>query len=388
MTTGLLVALVLAVNAVIMSVEMLATRLLFPRFGNTVFTWSAVISIVVAGLSLGYAAGGWLADKSKRRERLIFYELLAGAVLVAAVPWLCDALVLRSMAPTPPLAACFIVWGLPAAALAAVPPAAVGMLAARGWGPARAAGAVSGLAAAGSIAGTLATTFWLIPAFGVRPLFRAQGLGLAALAALWIVAAKRPGAARSAALALLVAFAAAGIGRAGLRAPRLLEADPIFEKDTRYQLVRVFEQGSGASLMRVLMLDSTHEGGQWVERKDVVFEYTQAYRVFLNAFGGPGAAVPGGKPSSPGGGPRILFIGGGAYAMPLRVPKPSRARSWRWRRSTRWSRRWGGVISAPPRRPICASSLPTAGACSSPRRAFMTGSFSTPTRASWRSPSI
>ncbi|MFA5141072.1 MAG: fused MFS/spermidine synthase, partial [Elusimicrobiota bacterium] len=53
--TGLIV---LLSNAVIMSVEMLAARMLFPHYGNTVFTWSAVITIIIAGLFLGYMIGG------------------------------------------------------------------------------------------------------------------------------------------------------------------------------------------------------------------------------------------------------------------------------------------------------------------------------------------
>ena len=83
---------VLVVNAVIMAVEMLATRLLFPFYGNTVFVWSSVISIIIAGLFLGYMAGGLAAERVKDKGGLVFAELLAAGVLVMFVPTSGDAL--------------------------------------------------------------------------------------------------------------------------------------------------------------------------------------------------------------------------------------------------------------------------------------------------------
>src|SRR5258708_1991264 len=82
----LLAAVVLAANAVIMSVEMLATRLLFPFYGNTIFVWSSVITIIIAGLFIGYMAGGFAADRYKNRAGLVVFELLASGLLVMVVP--------------------------------------------------------------------------------------------------------------------------------------------------------------------------------------------------------------------------------------------------------------------------------------------------------------
>ncbi|MFA6317239.1 MAG: fused MFS/spermidine synthase [Elusimicrobiota bacterium] len=300
---------VLAVNGVVMSVEMLSTRLLFPRYGNTVFTWSAVISIVIAGLFLGYMAGGWLADRAKDgAKRLVFWELLASGILVSAVPWMCDALLPAAPSgTTPPLLGCFVVFGLPAAALAAVGPAVVGILAAGGWSASFSSGVVSSLAAAGSIGGTLLTTFSLIPAFGVRALFGGLG-GVLGAAALAVLVAGRGSPRLGQAAGGLAVFAAAvlGLSAASAGVPAPAAGVPVFEKDSAYQLVRVFETGDGAKLLRILMLDSTQEGAMRPWDRAVVFEYTTAYRLMVNALKG--------RPS-----PRILFIGGGAYAMPLRV---------------------------------------------------------------------
>jgi spermidine synthase len=296
---------VLLANAVIMSVEMLATRMLFPHYGNTVFTWSAVITTIIAGLFLGYMLGGIAAERSKDREGLLGGELLAAGALVALVPLLFDAVLLEPQAAAvfPPLLGCFLVFGVPAVALAASPPAAVGILADGGRGASLAAGMVSSLAAAGSILGTLGTTFWLIPSHGIRSLFPAYGavLGLLALAC-WLGPGRRR---RGKALAAAVIYA--GLLLWADRASGASSAPgEVFHKDSAYQLVRVFEQGSGPGLTRTMMLDSTQEGAMRIETKDVVFGYTRAYKVFPNAFGTDAAA-------------RVLFVGGGAYAMPIRT---------------------------------------------------------------------
>ncbi len=296
---------VLAANLVIMAVEMLATRLLFPRFGNTVFTWSAIITIIIAGLFLGYMAGGIAAERSRDRWRLVGGELAASGLLVLAIPWLSDLLLgVGRPSVFPPLLGCFLVFGLPAACLAAVPPAAVGILVEEGRGPSLSAGLVSALSALGSIAGTLGATFVLIPAFGVRSLFVACGacLGVLSLAVLWA------GQGRGRALGVLTLYALAlpWAARASARPAPTTLVEPIFSRDSAYQLVRVFEHGSGEGLTRLLMLDSTQEGAMKIKTKEPVFAYTRAYRLFINAFG---------KAK----GVRILHIGGGAYAMPVRT---------------------------------------------------------------------
>lgn len=302
---------VLFVNAVIMSVELLATRLLFPRYGNTIFAWSAVITIVIVGLFFGYMLGGSLAARAKDRLAAASAELWAGAALTFVVPFACDLLLMKPGhgGAMPPLFGCFVVFGLPMAFLAAVPPAAVGLLAAEGRPPASAAGFISALSAAGSVAGTLLTSFWLVPAFGVRSLFLGYGAALAALALLARAGAGLPRPGRAAAAAVLLGGCAWAGARANAHPAATTLVEPVFAKDSHYQLVRVFEHGSGLNLTRIMMLDSTQEGAVRLGDLSPVFEYTRAYKAFVNSY-----SSKGGKP---GDGRRFLFIGGGSYTMPL-----------------------------------------------------------------------
>jgi len=58
-----LLALVFALGAQTMIVELSLPRLLAPAFGNTLFCWTAAISVVLAALALGYHAGGVVSSR-------------------------------------------------------------------------------------------------------------------------------------------------------------------------------------------------------------------------------------------------------------------------------------------------------------------------------------
>ncbi|MCY3825608.1 MAG: fused MFS/spermidine synthase, partial [Nitrospinae bacterium] len=69
----------------ILVMEIAAARVLAPHFGNTLYTWTSMIGIILAALSLGYSIGGRLADRNPS-TRLFFLLMLGGAGLVALVP--------------------------------------------------------------------------------------------------------------------------------------------------------------------------------------------------------------------------------------------------------------------------------------------------------------
>ena len=64
-------------GAVVMALEILGSRLLAPVFGNSLFVWGALIGVVLAAMSSGYATGGWLADR--RSPGVIVTWLLIGS---------------------------------------------------------------------------------------------------------------------------------------------------------------------------------------------------------------------------------------------------------------------------------------------------------------------
>src|SRR3954466_5749254 len=64
-------------GAAVMVIEISANRLLAPNFGNSLYTWTALIGVILVAFSVGGYLGGALADKMKRMDLLGW--LLAGA---------------------------------------------------------------------------------------------------------------------------------------------------------------------------------------------------------------------------------------------------------------------------------------------------------------------
>ena len=202
-------------GGVVLGMEIAASRVLAPFFGNSLFVWGSLIGIVLAGLSIGYWAGGVLADHYPE-PRLLAVVMGVGALGILAIPVL-DGPVLEAIVewdPGPrlnPLLAAVALFGAPSIVLAGVAPIAVRLHARSLQTLGHTAGRLFAISTAGSIAGTFATAFWLIPEFGTDQL-----LGIAA-AALFLAAALFGAAERlpiTAAVALAGAMLAAGAAAA------------------------------------------------------------------------------------------------------------------------------------------------------------------------------
>src|SRR5215472_3874607 len=92
---GLLLSVALAGMAVLI-VEITAIRMLAPFFGNSIFTVSSVIGIILAALGLGYYLGGSLADR--RPSPTWFFSLIVVAGFSVLLLQLLNAVVLPGIA--------------------------------------------------------------------------------------------------------------------------------------------------------------------------------------------------------------------------------------------------------------------------------------------------
>jgi hypothetical protein len=74
-------------GAVVLAIEILGTRVLGPFYGVNLFLWSALITVTLAALSLGYAVGGRWADRRPHYSVLGSTLAIAGLWLFATI-WL------------------------------------------------------------------------------------------------------------------------------------------------------------------------------------------------------------------------------------------------------------------------------------------------------------
>ena len=172
-------------GAIVMSFEMLGSRYLNPHFGSGIYTWASLISTVLAALTLGYFLGGALADR-RPSATVLGATILVGSVYLLLLPTFANGLlelVLEAFddVRSGSLAAAMAIMLFPVTFLGMYSPFAIRLLLRSPQRSGMVSGTVYGISTAGSIVGTLGTTFFLIPAMGSRAI--TLSLGAAGLVA-------------------------------------------------------------------------------------------------------------------------------------------------------------------------------------------------------------
>jgi spermidine synthase len=155
-----------------MTLELIAGRLLAPQIGVSLYTWTTIIGVVFAGMSLGNALGGWLSDRYATRARLGWLYVLAGAgaLWVLALDALIGNIPIWIGLPTlPRIGLIVLLVFLPPGVLLGVITPFVAKLAMRDLSASGGAiGRVYAASALGSILGTFATGYVLQSYLGVQ----------------------------------------------------------------------------------------------------------------------------------------------------------------------------------------------------------------------------
>jgi hypothetical protein len=81
----LLFLVLLIEGGALMAAELMGAKLVAPFYGNSLYVWTAVLTITVLGLTLGYYAGGRLSNEHPSETKL-FVVLGISAVLVLMLP--------------------------------------------------------------------------------------------------------------------------------------------------------------------------------------------------------------------------------------------------------------------------------------------------------------
>jgi spermidine synthase len=317
-------------GAATLAVELAASRVLSPYFGSSLYVWGSLIGVVLTGLALGYWAGGALADRRPSPLLLVTIVLLGGA-LVFAIPLVDDTLLrwIVTWDPGPrtnPLLASVALFFPPAFVLAGVTPVAVRLLASSVAHVGATAGRLFAVSTAGSIAGTFATAFFLVPQLGTDELFAYCG-ALLFLAALPTALASRLLAASAAAVVLAAgAVAVTGLVLAddsstvsaaslsnwspvyrshadlyrNAAEPSLAGFEVVYEKDTRYHHLLVVDDAD----TRYLRFDNSFQSAMYLrDPLRTRYAYTDYFQLGL-------AYQPRAK--------SVLFVGLGGGSAPKR----------------------------------------------------------------------
>jgi len=262
-----------------MAVELAAVRVQSPWFGASTAVWTNVIGVVLLALSIGYLIGA-RASRSAQPQRALGVTLSLSAIACALVPVASGPIARIFLPPhlTLEQAGTLTGWGslaasvclfLPAAtALGCTAPLATEILARGGRASAGSAGGrVLCASTLGSLLGTFATTYSLVPNLGTTRTFLAAGIVLGALALLAFFALGR-GSARNA-VALVALILPCALWSVAARLPDLTEGDVLLaSRESTYQSVRIVERTEDGSRLRHLQVNESFDSFQsvWSER--------------------------------------------------------------------------------------------------------------------------
>jgi spermidine synthase len=281
----------------IMILELVAGRIIAPYVGVSLYTWTSVIGVVLAGISLGNYLGGRLADRWASL-RLLGSIFVLGGLLSFGILVVDDAgrlmpgdwpIVVEILALTTAL------FFIPCVILGTVSPV-VAKLAVRDLAKTGSTvGKIYAAGTVGSIVGTFATGFVLISWLGTHTIVWGVGLVLITLGLLFLLGTRRR--LMLLAVLLLASGSALAFHRGWFRGP--------CTRETNYFCIRVREEERDGEPVRVLTLDRlVHSYTSLDDPTKLVYGYERMYAEVTAYRAQEDDHL------------RALFIGGGGYTFP------------------------------------------------------------------------
>lgn len=300
---ALAAGLVFVASGAVLVLEILSVRLLAPYVGLTLETTTSIIGAVLAGIAVGAALGGWIADRVDPR-RLVVALLIGGGLLVLlTVP------IIRALGPSASEGGDAAAVGVTFAALVPVAAVLSGVtptvarlqlsdLSASGT----IVGRLSGWATAGALIGTFGTGFVLVPLMPVSSAILAIGILLVLigfLLALYIGLLKRS----IAAITLL--------GTMGLAVLTLVQSSPC-EAETSYNCIQTEPDFENPAAEVLLLNRGYNSDVDPSEPRYLGFSYEHWIASTIEGIGAPHSPL------------RAVFVGGGAFTLPrwLQATRP------------------------------------------------------------------
>jgi predicted membrane-bound spermidine synthase len=303
-------------------IEIVAGRVLAPYVGVSLYTWTSIIGVVLAGISGGAYAGGWLADRRPSASTLGWLLLASGitALLIgpATTLFAADGGVLTDLGIAMTLLSrvvvlSFLLFFLPSFFLGMISPVAV-KLAVRDLATAGSVvGKIYAFSTLGSIVGTFVTGFYLVARFGTRTTL--VGVAVVLIATAFIAGGLFGRVGRAAALVVLVTGAAsAGVWPGAVSPPdsdalRLdsTEMGIIHSEESQYYTIaveRTVREDTGAPIHALNLDHLVHSYADLEDPTHLGYGYL---RIFNDV---AGTMLRTRRQ------PRFLFIGGGGYTLP------------------------------------------------------------------------
>jgi spermidine synthase len=154
----------------VMAIELAGAKMIAPFFGTSLYVWASVLAVTLGGLAAGYFAGGWATFRFPA-IKMLFWELLAGTLLIALMPFLAvrfmsitGGLGLRLGSLLSSLSFMF----LPLLCMGMISPTIIQLQNRELKGTGKTAGTIYAISTIGGITMTLLMGFYFLPEWGIR----------------------------------------------------------------------------------------------------------------------------------------------------------------------------------------------------------------------------
>jgi MFS family permease len=279
----------------VLVLEILAVRLLAPYVGLTLETTTSIIGAVLAGIALGAALGGWMADRTNPRRLVVGLLIGGGLLALLTLP------IVRALGPpargggnAAAVGVTFAALVPVAAVLSAVSPTVARLQLRDLQASGTVVGRLSAWATAGALVGTFGTGFVLVPLLPVSSSVLAVGVLLVLTGVLLGACTEllNPGTIVGAALVTVALAVLTPV----LHAP--------CDAESTYHCVRV-EVDPELPSGRLLILDQVYNSYDDLnDPRLLAFRYTRWIGDAVAAIGSPRAPLD------------AVFVGGGGFTLP------------------------------------------------------------------------
>ena len=174
-----------------MALEILGGRFIQPIFGSSIDVWAAIISVFILSMSIGYVAGGRIADRSHTNGPLGWVILIAG-VFFCLTPWYGMPLMIGlgesiHTARWGVLLAAFLLFLLPSLMLGMVSPILVKLVFTSAEKVGTTTGTLYAVGSIGNVLGILVSDYVLLAYFSLNNNILAMGVILCVLGLLHLM---------------------------------------------------------------------------------------------------------------------------------------------------------------------------------------------------------
>lgn len=272
-------------GAVILGIELTASRYMSPMFGSSLYIWGAILSVTLVCLSVGYSWGGRMGQHLERPVKRLLLFAIISAGWIGILPIIQKPIAQLGLATGPtfgPIIVTIALFALPILLLATATPLVFAENTKNGsnQGQITLMGDLFAISTIGSVAGALLTAYLLIPSLGLRSTLLVLALTLFVCIAGYVLKGNYlKSASYTIFIVALAQFTFTPNANEGLNKG----FEFIHKESSPYGELAVIENIPDGS--RLLLLDGTSQnwvGGKHFDRS--LFEYTDVMAAHLTQF--------------------------------------------------------------------------------------------------------